>query len=122
MNRSKELCELLGVFKTCTERRCMVQGCDANNDNFCFHGDNFIKKNKKILHYPDFEKPDNFVKLLECYLFSYHSILITSFYKNDDECKPIELFLNNVLEELKDDNDKFIEDFKQQAQQTDWSY
>lgn len=103
MNRSEKLAKLLGVEP---KKQEISNGVE-------FTG-------KYIEIYPDFEKPENFMKLqllqlrfgalpfLSGYMFTLNTF--------------IDAILYEVKETLLDDRNKFIEEYKQQAQQTEWEY
>lgn len=120
MNRSEELCKLLGL-KTETRWRGAL-GLHLWEHKIIDDNGN---ETEKVEIYPDLTKPSNFVKLLEdikvdgIYLGDW---LVTyyGYFTNRDS------YIENLVSTLKDERKYYlkndIQQIKQQAQATKWDY
>lgn len=127
-NISKELCEICGIEPKKVEKRC--KECNLNMEECgCF--DCY----KEI--YPDFEQPENFVKLLEivsrrssvsfCHNGSYFGCSIHYYFKDIFEADKGNIqhnFLNTLLkQDLRNPcKPKLLEQIKQSIREAEWVY
>ena len=127
-NISKELCEICGIEPKKVEKRC--KECNLNMEECgCF--DCY----KEI--YPDFEQPENFVKLLEivsrrssvsfCHNGSYFGCSIHYYFKDIFEADKGNIqhnFLNTLLkQDLRNPcKPKLLEQIKQSIREAEWGY
>ena len=106
MNRSEELCKLLGIIP----RTDVTQ--IGESLGFC---NTTIKK-----VYPDLTKPSNFVKLLELYCKDFFLADIEQFYPEHKGKTIPEIFIHTIFK-FKNIGEDF-ENLQQQAQVTKWDY
>lgn len=114
MNRSEELAKLLGI----EPKKEIAMHCGTN----CIWHNCIMDRNcehyKAIGAYPNFTKPDNFVKLLELY-HNYNFPYFNGFEKRTAletmQCQLVNKCIRML--ELKQ-----CGAFKKLAQQTDWTY
>ena len=127
-NLSKELCKICGVEPKKVEKRC--KECHLNMEECgCF--DCY----KEI--YPDFEQPENFVKLLEivsrrssvsfCHNGSYFGCSIHYYFKDIFEADKGNIqhnFLNTLLkQDLRNTcKPKLLESIKLAIREAEWAY
>lgn len=125
MNRSEELCKLLGIEPKCLNEE--YSGCKYADDDTRKCCKEYKEKTCKYSNfwiYPDLTKPSNFVKLLEdikidgielCdWLITYQG----SFCNRENFIKKLILIIKQDLKCLNSD----IKIIKQQAQATKWDY
>lgn len=127
MNKSEELARLLGI-----EPIFRIKGLDWFNFKTTEHALEFIEKQKNALYerglifsekdiykvYPDFTKPNNFVKLLD---------LLNAYL--DIRCDRLMAVVPQIIDKsiflASTNSSRFIDKknkFKNQAQQTVWEY
>lgn len=127
-NISKELCEICGIEPKKVEKRC--KECNLNMEECgCFDCCKEI--------YPDFEQPENFVKLLEivsrrssvsfCHNGSYFGCSIHYYFKDIFEADKGNIqhnFLNTLLkQDLRNPcKPKLLEQIKQSIREAEWVY
>ena len=120
---SKILCDIAGIEakKICSKCEHYMTGCQD--------GDDWAECSSGIV-YPNFESPENFVKLLEVNIgkgdnkHPFHTIMY--FYSRPSQHN-VKDFLENLVGELSGDcirlvTDEIIEATKQALQQTEWVY
>jgi hypothetical protein len=151
MDKNKELCELLGILpiKHCSQKEkfthlickyrisniCTRKEKGCNVDNYCKTKD---ENNYSTYKYPDFQAPENFVKLLESLTKVFTNFIIntdsegnitTSWFHFGTQFE--EEFLNIsknlseaiVLTAIKSLHFGYLSDeLKTQAQQVNWKY
>lgn len=118
--QNEKLCKLLGIDAYfCTEGEQPY----TTDDKICELCDSNYKECwSRQKHYPDLSAPSNFVKLQQIYFDCMRVIALNySDYGSDIVSGFITKFYNFVLY-AGDVVPKEVEQFKQQAQQTDWEY
>jgi hypothetical protein len=135
MNESEKLCKLLGI-----EPQILLKYLIGDKDDYFEHQDtkenvdkfeaDLLKRSPingrhvKILErveiYPDMKMPNNFVKL-QVLMLKYCALPFLSGYTWDYERFVAQIF-KDCEYSLLDKNNKFLDEFKQQAQQTEWDY
>lgn len=113
MNRSEELAKLLGIKpKISCKLQCVgSKGVDKNGEVMCINN-----CSKSGLLYPNFTKPDNFVKLLK---INFDIDLVLGIDNIEDNF--IETLIS-ILPHMYEYDVDGLNTIKQQAQQTDWTY
>lgn len=137
MNRSEELAKLLGIEPEIEENYCIANYDDCPIHTQCCCPENCTKcDNYEKEHdlYPDFTKPNNFVKLLQLTINNRFNFDINGDSSNPNAngvygyvcdklicAESIEEYLIKMLIQLSR-YEESIKEFKRQAQQTDWTY
>ena len=125
MNRSEELCKLLGV----EPKKEIALHCGTNCNRYNCIMDRDCEHYKPIGAYPDLTKPSNFIKLLEMKIFKTQTLLKNimgwsfSLTRDIDDINSFVEAIENYIYELKEqDYYEIIEEIQHQAQATKWDY
>ena len=123
MNKSKELCELLGIEPSFIAKSKLTGHINYNDYRTLKHCEEYNLEAISQPYYPDFRKPSNFVKLLKLrpYNSSPKCIGWRSNYTFVDQNCELNL-INELLDSLKNDIFAELQFIKQQCQQTEWEY
>ena len=119
MNRSEELCKLLGIEPKCLDEE--YSGCkyaDDDSRQCCKKYNKNICEYSRFWIFPDLTKPSNFVKLLD---------LLNAYL--DIRCDCLMAVVPQIIDKaiflVSTNSDRFIgkkDKFKKQAQATKWEY